>query len=331
MYKDIQHFVRHMPLRYFATGGLWSGRAPILAFYLAPQDARLLLMRGRKPVGYEPNLAGEPDSPPLPQGAGISRAVQARQLLSPKLARRYGLGPDVDHIFVVDCSLKDFYIRATTLSALRRRTPQSLLEDLHEDPAQILEEWNDHRPYRWTILGSDFRPEPLLRAGVDDQLIVVGLPEEYCEQLEAWTETQGATILAILPLAVAVYGYIGQVILPNDLTRPGIGIVATDSLALSAVSRAGKVDLIHLHKTLAEALHSIPTTVADLRLSEHFLFVWASGEQLTQVALPPEAITLDGERLRSSSGSSLVVPESHGKKVVHDEPVAHLLAWLATL
>jgi hypothetical protein len=326
--NDLVHFLRFMPLRYFVSGGLWSGPAPTLAFYLAPEDARLLLMRKKRPVGYEPSLVGEPDSPPLPEGSGISRAVRARQLLSPKLARRYGLNTDVEHLFVVDCSLKDLYLQVTTLGALRRKTPASLLEDLHEDPARILEEWDDHRPYRWTLLANSFRLEPLQRAGIDEGVILVGLPEEYCEQLETWSEAEGATISAIVPLAAAVYAYIGEVILPADVTRPGIGIVATGSLALAAVSRAGKVEVIQLHKSLAEALRSIPATVADLRLGEHFLYVWASGDQLAQVALPPEAIALDGERLRESSGS-LVVAESHGKKVAHDEPVAHLLAWLA--
>lgn len=326
--NQLLHFLRFMPLRYFAGGGLWSGPAPTLAFYLAPQDARLLLTRKKKPIGYEPSLVGEPDSPPLPEGSGISRAVQARQLLSPKLARRYGLNTDVEHLFVVDCSLKDLYLQVATLSALRRKTPASLLEDLHEDPARILEEWDDHRPYRWTVLANSFRLEPLSKAGIDEQIILVGLPEEYCEQLETWSEAEGATISAIVPLVVAVYAYIGQVILPADVTRPGIGIVATDCLALVAVSRAGKVEVIHLHKNLPEALRSIPTTVADLRIAEHFLYVWASGDQLAQVDLPPEAIALDGERLRANSGS-LVVAESHGKKVSHDEPVTHLLAWLA--
>jgi hypothetical protein len=326
--NQLLHFLQFMPLRYFAGGGLWSGLAPTLAFYLAPQDARLLVTRKKKPVGYEPSLVGEPDSPPLPEGSGISRAVRARRLLSTKLARRYGLSTDVDHLFVVDCSLKDLYLQVTTLSALRRKTPTSLLEDLHEDPARILEEWDDHRPYRWTLLANSFRLEPLSKAGIDEQVILVGLPEEYCEQLETWSEAQGATISAIVPLAVAVYAYIGQVILPADVTRPGIGIVATECLALVALSRERKVEVIHLHKTLSEALRSIPTTVADLRIAEHFLYVWASGDQLAQVDLPPEAIALDGERLRASSGS-LVVAESHGKKVSHDEPVTHLLAWLA--
>jgi hypothetical protein len=302
MYRHLRHFLRFMPLRYFLTGGLWSGPAPTLAFYLAPHEARLLLMRGKRPVGYEPELLGEPDSPPLPEGSGISRAVQARQLLSPKLARRYGLSADVEHLFVVDCSLKDVYLQVTTLGVLRRKTPTSLLEDLEEDPARILEEWTDHRPYRWLVLGNDFRPEPLLKAGVDEQVILVGLPAEYCEQLETWSETEGATVTAIVPLPVAAYGYLTQVILPKDVTRPGICVVVTDSLALCAVSRAGKVEVVHLHKTLSEALRSIPTMVVDLRLGEHFIYVWASGDQPTLVDLPPEAIALDAQQLRSTSG-----------------------------
>ena len=331
MYHDIRHFLRFMPLRYFLTGGLWSGPAPTLAFYLAPQGARLLLMRGKKPVGYEPELLGEPDSPPLPEGSGISRAVQARQLLSPKLARRYGLSADVEHLFVVDCSLKDVYIQVTTLSVLRRKTPTSLLEDLDEDPSRILEEWTDHRPYRWALVGNDFRPEPLLKAGVDEQVLLVGLPAEYCEQLETWSETEGATVTAIVPLPVAAYAYLTQVVLPKDVARPGICVVVSDSLALSALIRAGRVEVIHLYKTLAEALRSIPAIVADLRLGEHFIYVWASDDQLAQVDLPREAIALDAEQLRSTSGGSLVVAESHGKKITHDEPVAHLLAWLSQL
>jgi hypothetical protein len=331
MYKDLRHFLRFMPLRFFLTGGLWSGQAPTLAFYLAPREARLLLMRGKKPVGYEPELSSEPDSPPLPEGSGISRAVQARQLLSPKLARRYGLSTDVEHLFVVDCSLKDVYLQVTTLGVLRRKTPTSLLEDLDEDPARILEEWSDHRPYRWALLGNDFRPEPLLKAGVDEQVLLVGLPAEYCEQLETWSETEGATVTAIVPLPVAAYAYLTQVVLPKDVARPGICVVVTDSLALCALSRAGKVEVVHLHKTLSEALRSIPAIVADLRLPEHFIYIWASGDQLTQVDLPPEAIALDAEQLRSTAGSSLVVAESHGKKITHDEPVAHLLAWLSQL
>jgi hypothetical protein len=331
MYKDLRHFLRFMPLRFFLTGGLWSGPAPILAFYLAPREARLLLLRGKKAIGYEPELSGEPDSPPLPEGSGISRAVQAKQLLSPKLARRYGLSADVEHLFVVDCSLKDLYLQVTTLGVLRRKTPASLLEDLDEDPARILEEWSDHRPYRWALLGNDFRPEPLLKAGVDEQVVLVGLPAEYCEQLETWSETEGATITAIVPLPVAAYAYLTQVVLPKDVARPGICIVVTDSLALCAVTRVGKVEVVHLHKTLSEALRSIPAIVTDLRLPEYFVYIWASGDQPAQADLPPEAIALDAGQLRSTAGSSLVVAESHGKKVTHDEPVPHLLAWLSRL
>jgi hypothetical protein len=334
MYKDVRHFLSNLPLRYYASGGLFRGDSPIMAFYLGENDAQALLARRNRPVGYEPSLKAEADIPPLPHsGSGYirdyprSRASHGFQPLTPKLAKRYGVNPNLEQLFVIDAGIKDVYFRLTTLHEVKRKTPEAAVEDLTEDPARLLDEWNDDRQYRWIVLGNDLRLEPVEQAAIDDQILLVGLVDDYCQDLESWSDSQRAWVHAIIPVPIAAFAYLTQVILKHE-SRVVIGIVATDSLAMSAVIRNGRLEVIRLYDGMDQALSGVEPTVDALKIENHFIYVWTAGAQLSAINLPGNAVALDASQL-AAFGGSLLVPESHGKRLAHDEPVPHLLYWLS--
>ena len=334
MYNDVRHFLANMPLRYYATGGLLRGEGATMALCLGQTDAQALLAKRKKPLGYEPALKAEADIPPLPHsGSGYirnyprARAGHGFQPLTRKLAKRYGVGSNLTHLFVLDPGIKDVFFRLTTLQELKRRTPEEAVEDLTEDPARLLDEWNDERQYRWLVLGADLRLEPIEQADLEDHILLVGLVEEYCQELESWSESQGAWVQAIVPLPVAALSYLTQVILKAE-NRVVIGIVVTESLTMSALIRNGRVELVRLHDVLDQALLSLQGDAQGFDPS--FVYVWASGSQMHGVRLPSNAVALDSGQLKAFGGS-LLVPESHGKRLAHDEPVPHLLFWLCRL
>lgn len=332
MYNEVRHFLSNLPMRYYAFGGLFRGESPIMAFYLGESQVQALLARHNRPLGYEPSLKAEADIPPLPHaGSGYRdyprpRAKQNFGPLTPKLAKRYGAGQNLEQLFVIDSGIKDVYFRLTSLAELKRKTPEAAVEDLTEDPARLLDEWNDDRQYRWVVLGNDLRLEAIEHAAIEDHILLVGLLDDYCQELESWCDTQRAWVHAIVPLPIAAFAYLTQVILKSE-SRVVIGIVVADSLAMSAVIRNGRLELIRLYDGVDQALSGVEPTVDALGIQNHFVYVWASGSQLDLVKLPENALALDASQL-TAFGGSLMVPESHGKRLAHDEPIPHLLYWL---
>jgi hypothetical protein len=328
MLNDIATFVREMPVKQYLAGGLWSTREPTIVFFIGPERIEALVAGMRGGVGYERSLEKDNDAPPLATGQS-SPATTGAGRLSRKLTSRYCLTKNLKHIFVVDADKKDRFFGVTTLERLRQNSVSAALEEMHENPQQIFGSWPDQTPFRWGIvsreisLGIDATPR------IDEPVLTFGMADELCASFESWSETQGASIAAILPLPVAVLAWCNGNLATKD--RDSLVVVATDQGAVSAAFKRRNLIYISQEESGSDAFIALEREADGLELEHPARYLWAINDYRPEDrrAIPEKLLIIDEENIQGISGQSLALQEGHGKKTRHDRPVAHLLNWLA--
>jgi hypothetical protein len=329
MLNDIATFVREMPVKQYLAGGLWSTREPTIVFFIGPEKIEALVAGLRGGVGYERSLEKDNDAPPLATGQS-SPATTGSGRLSRKLTSRYRLAKNVKHIFVVDADKKDRFFGVTTLERLRQNCVSLALQEMHENPQQIFGSWPDQTPFRWGIvsreisLGIDASPR------IDEPMLTFGMADELCASFESWSETQDASIAAILPLPVAVLAWCNATLATKD--RDSLVVVATDQGAVSAAFKRRSLIYVSQEETASDAFMALEREADGLEIEQPARYLWAINDPPEdRRAIPEELLSIDKGNIQGISGQSLSLQEGHGKKTRHDRPVAHLLNWLAKL
>jgi hypothetical protein len=328
MMRDIQAFVQEMPLRYYLSGGLVSKQETMISFRIGENEIEALVSHRKKPIGFEPALQRDADAPPtMADGLGYKPGTAGRKV-SNKLAARYRVPQRCQHVFVVDAAPDEVFLNLFTLEKLRQRSVEEALAELRQAPGQILTGWS-RNDFRWHILDANLRLSGSPRSESEDLILVMGLSENVCLPMEVWSQDQGAAVLGILPLPVAVLAWCNAV-LPTD-RKHSIILVAGETGVVVGIIKDKKLANLLKVPTIEDALATVRRNADEFALEEPAMYLWyskppaMSDDELTQEGLT----IIDQEHLRATLGAPLLLMQSTGRRTPHDGPIPHLLNWLA--
>jgi hypothetical protein len=327
MFNDIKSFLQEMPLQHYLAGGFLSTKEPTLAFYCGREQIQALVAGVRGGVGYEISLQKDNDAPPLANGQA-NLTGRGSRTLSRKLTSRYRLRRNVKHLFVVDPDKKDRFFGVDTLERMHQKDVTSALEEMHENPQQIFGNWSDQAPFRWGIVNREISLALETNPRIDEPLLMFGITDEICASYESWSQTQGASIVAILPLPVAVLAWANSTLATQD--RDSLVVIATDQGAVSAGFKRRSLIYISQEETASDAFSVLERESDDLGLDCPVRYLWALNHTEDRRTIPEDLVIIDEENIQRISGASLLLQEGHGKKIKHDQPLAHLLNWLVS-
>jgi hypothetical protein len=328
MMKDIQTFIREMPLRYYLTGGLVSTEEPIISFYIGENEIEALVSYKRRAIGFEPELQRDADAPPTLACGQTYRPTVAGRKVSNKLAARYRVPPRCRHLFVVDATAEEVFLNLFTLEKLRQRSVEEALAELRQAPGQILTGWS-RSDFRWHIIEADLRLSGSHRAESESLILVMGLSENLCLPLEVWSQGQGAAVLGILPLPVAVLAWCNAV-LPTERKHAVVLVAGQTGVVVGIIKDRKLANLLKV-QTIEDALANVKRNADEFALEEPAMYLWYSkAPTMSDAELREEGLTIiDQAHLRATLGAPLLLMESTGKQTPHDRPIPHLLNWLA--
>jgi hypothetical protein len=323
---SLTHYIRNFPLRYYLSGGLVRTEEPVISFFLAPENSAALLTRRHQVVGLESDIAGLPDAPPL---AGAREEVLGVQRsFSTRLLTRWRMKGSPRFIFAPDLGSNDFYCNIHSLANLRELSAESLLEALHEEPRQVIGSWDEPRSFRWAVFDSRLAP---LRGGFDrriQQVMIIGIPAEYCEQAETWSDSQQGSLFAIIPAAVVCLKWFCEMV-PTEKRTAFLLLLLAHTVVLAVVQEQ---QIILLRQYLEDALlayQEIPTLADELRTENHLVYVWSAQPVPEDLARNLVGTELAGDVLRQINGAPVSIRRSSdGLKTETNAPVPHLLRWL---
>ncbi len=328
MIEDIQAFIREMPLRYYLSGGLVSKEEPMISFHIGENEIEALVSYRKKPIGYEPELQRDADAPPTMACGQTYKPTVAGRKVSKKMASRYHVPQRCQHLFVVDAGSEEVFLNLFTLEKLRQRSVEEALAELRQAPGQILTGWS-RNDFRWHILDANLRLSGNPRTDNESLILVMGLSENVCLPLEVWSQEQGAAVLGILPLPVAVLAWCNAV-LPTD-RRHSIILVASETGVVVGIIKDRKLANLLKVQTIEDALANVRRNADEFALEEPAMYLWYSKPPtMSDDELTHEGLTIiDQEHLRATLGAPLLLMQSTGKRTPHDGPIPHLLNWLA--
>jgi hypothetical protein len=319
------HYLRNLPLRYYLKGGFTQLLGPTISLFLSSKESAALICRGHRAHGFESEIANLSDAPPL-HGVDLGIASANRSFSEKLLTRSRSKGVP-RFIFVPDLGSSDLYCNVHNVANLRELNVETLLESLNEDPRQVFGSWDESRRFRWGIFNSQLEAvQGVFEKRLQD-VIIVGIPADYCERLEDWTEMQRGTLLGIVPLPLACLKWFCASIPIGRKTAFVLLMLA--HAALLAVVQDQKVILFRQYIEDAEFVyHEIPVLASELRSEEFETFVWSSRPIAEDVAATLAGTELTGEVLRQINGRAVVVRKPDGSKMELNGPIPHLLFWL---
>ena len=328
MIRDIHAFICEMPLRFYLSGGLFSKQEPMITFHVGENEVEALVSYKKKPIGYEDELHRDADAPPTMSYGQAYKPIVSGRRVSAKLASRYHVPQRCQHLFVVDAPADEVFLNVFTLEKLRRRTMEEALADLRQAAGQILSGWS-RNDFRWHVLDANLRLSGTPKATSEELILVVGLSESVCLPLEVWSDGQGAAIVGILPLPVAVLAWCNAV-LPTDKKHSIVLIAGETGVVVGIIKDRRLTNLLKV-QTIEDALANVRRNADAFALEDPAMYLWyskppaISDDELTQEGLT----IIDQEHLRATLGAPLVLMQSTGKRTSHDGPIPHLLNWLA--
>ena len=328
MIRDIHAFICEMPLRFYLSGGLFSKQEPMITFHVGENEVEALVSYKKKPIGYEDELHRDADAPPTMSYGQAYKPIVSGRRVSAKLASRYHVPQRCQHLFVVDAPADEVFLNLFTLEKLRRRTVEEALADLRQAAGQILSGWS-RNDFRWHVLDANLRLSGTPKATSEELILVVGLSESVCLPLEVWSDGQGAAIVGILPLPVAVLAWCNAV-LPTDKKHSIVLIAGETGVVVGIIKDRRLTNLLKV-QTIEDALANVRRNADAFALEDPAMYLWYSkSPAISDDELTQEGLTIiDQEHLRATLGAPLVVMQSTGKRTSHDGPIPHLLNWLA--
>ena len=154
------------------------------------------------------------------------------------------------------------------------------------------------------------------KAGSEELILVMGLSESVCLPLEVWSHGQGAAIVGILPLPVAVLAWCNAV-LPTD-KKHSIVLVAGETGVVVGIIKERKLTNLLKVQTIEDALANVRRNADEFALEDPAMYLWyskpptMSDDELTQEGLT----IIDQEHLRATLGAPLLLMQSTGKRTI---------------
>src|SRR5262249_3431693 len=297
-------YLKNLPLAYYLKGGFIQMRGPTISLLLSPQQSAALVCRSHRAQGFESEIANLPDAPPVNDvDSGIAFASRS---FSQKLLTRSRARGVPRFIFVPDLATSDLYCNVHSVTNLRELSVETLLESLDEDPRQVFGSWDESRKFRWEVFNSQLeRVQGSFERRIQD-VIIVGIPADYCERLEIWAETQHGTLLGIVPLSLACLKWFCSSIPIGRKTA--FVLLMCSHAALLAVIQNQKIILFREYvDDVTFVCHEIPLLAAELRSDEFETYVWSSQPVAEDIAVTLTGTELTGEVLKQINGRAVIV------------------------
>jgi hypothetical protein len=325
MNYSFRHYLLHFPLRYYLSGGLFASAEQVGVFFLSSRHSSVLLAGRQRVVAFEENIGNLPDAPPVP-GRSDPSLGGVRSFTS-KLLARNRLRGRAELVLLPDCTVSDLYCNVHLVPNLRESTVEGILESLTEEPRQVIGAWDEDRPFRWTVLDASLKPiiGPLERKR--SQIIILGMPADYCSDCELWTERQDATLLAIVPIPVACLAWFLKRV-PTEEKTAFVLLSLTSSLALAVIQNRK----IILFRQYEEDIESVRQELAKLtkQLSpekDPYVCIWSWSFEEGPGDI--QGIQLAGTVLRQIEGGDVVIQRPRAPGASTRSPVAMLSRWVA--
>jgi hypothetical protein len=327
MNYSLVHYLRNFPLHYYVAGGLLSRDEPGVLLFLSSGFASVVVSRRHRLVAYEDKIGEIPDHPPIP--GAPSGPTPAGKTFTAKLFARSRLRGLPKIALVPDLSGEDFYCNIHNTKNLRDRSIESLLENLHEEPRQVIGIWDETRDFRWSVLGPGLQEVSGRIDRFHSHLMILGIPREYCDECEIWAKAQQGSILGIIPAPIACLRWLIEKIPlgPNA----GFFVLEFKQTIVVAAIRNQAVTLIRQYENDIDFVRKEVTAIAgELDANRQpYICVWSSYQSPSPLASRLGGLALDEEVLKRIHGSELVVRYGNGTEYDVKDPVAYLLMWLA--
>jgi hypothetical protein len=322
---SLPHYIRHFPVRYYLTGGLLRLAEPLVGLYLGSTESAVLVSRKQQNYGFETEICGLPDAPPLIGSGGQGQS--SNRSFSAKLLARARVRGSPRFLFIPELGVNDFYCNMHSVTNLREINGDALLESLDEEPRQVIGSWDEIRLFRWELLTPSLEP---LRGAIDrrtKQLMIVGIPGDYCEQCESWSDQQFGSLLSIVPAPLAVLKWFCSV-MPTGAGTAFLLVKQSESLLL-AVVQSSEVILVRMYaQDFETAFREIPFLAEELGIEQPEIFVWSAGPLTDSETAEMRGTRLAGTALRQLTGEIVVFRQSDGSQAEAEAPIAYLLQWL---
>jgi hypothetical protein len=327
MNYSFRHYLQHFPLRYYLSGGLFATSGQVGVFFLSSKNSSVLLTRRQWAVAFEDNIGNLPDAPPVPNRSDPS-AAGVRSFTS-KLLARNRLRGKTELLLLPDSAVSDLYCNVHLVPNLRESTVEGILESLSEEPRQVIGAWDEDRLFRWAVLDATLKPVSGHLARKHSQIVILGMPADYCADCELWTERQDAALLAIVPVPVACLAWFLKRI-PTGETTAFVLLSLTSSLAL-AVIQDRKIILFRQYEEDFESVRQELAKLAD-QLSpgkEPYFCIWSCSSEEDPIHSEIKGLQLTGRTLQEIEGGDVVIQRQRAASTTLRSPVALLSRWLA--
>src|SRR5260221_1010625 len=327
MNYSFRHYLRHFPLRYYLSGGLFTTSEQVGVFFLSPKTSSVLLARRQRVVAFEENIGDLPVGSPGPKKPGPS-STGVRAITSKALARNRFRGKG-EVVLLPDLPVRDLYCNLHLVPNPRESTVEGILESLAEEPRQVIGAWDEDRPFRWAVLDALLKPVTGHLEGKHSQIIILGMPADYCADCEVWTERQDAALLAIVPVPVACLAWFLKRV-PTQERTAFLLLSLTSSLAL-AVIQDRKIMLFRQYEEDVESVrHELAQLAKQLSPDKDpYVCVWSWSSDEDPVYSEIQGFQLTGSVLQQIEGGDITIQRQRAPSVAIRSSVALLSRWLA--
>ena len=327
MHYSFRHYLRHFPLRYYLSGGLFAPPEQVGVFFLSSRTCSVLLTRRQRVVAFEENVGALPDAPPVP-GRSDPGTPGVRSFTS-KLLARNRLRGKAELLLLPDCTVSDLYCNVHLVPNLRESTVEGILESLAEEPRQVIGAWDEDRPFRWAVLDATLRPIAGHLEGKHSQIIILGMPADYCAECELWTERQDAALLAIVPVPVACLAWFLKRV-PTQERTAFLLLSLTSSLALAVIQDRKMILFRQYEEDVESANQELATLAKQLSPEkEPYVCVWSWSSEEDPGYSEIRGFQLTGPVLQQIEGGDIVIQRQRAPSIATRSPIALLSRWLA--
>src|SRR5262249_46512637 len=130
------------------------------------------------------------------------------------------------------------------------------------------------RKFRWEVFNSQLErvQGPFERRL--QEVIIVGIPADYCERLEIWTEAQHGTLVGIIPLSLACLKWFCSSI-PIGRKTAFVILMCSHAVLLAVVQNQKIILFREYIDDVTFVCHEIPLLASELRSDEFETYVWS--------------------------------------------------------
>ena len=158
--------------------------------------------------------------------------------------------------------------------------------------------------------------------------MILGVPGEYCEQIEDWVEAQQGTLLGIVPVQVAFLRWCIQMI-PVGRRTIFVMMLLAHSVVLAVIQNQEILLLRQYDEEASLVCREILPLAEELKVTDPEVYVWSPKSVPEDLASRLRGTELAGDALRQISGSPVTYRKGDGSTAETDAQVPHLLNWMS--